>query len=260
MFSQDLRDRINVPRLDIGQYKVIACCKADFRLESLHDGSQRGFGAVRFGVLNAPSFNEETEELPAIRLRVPAKRIALARELIRAGGLHAEVCAAFQFSTEPVGAAFGHDIFQPGVFAIGSVPEVAVNRDRRKDHFLQLLRRDEADDVGQPREGRFIPVAAAHAAADGKIVAEDLAALDYCDQPHVVGKDIGVVHWRNGKADFEFSRQVSLAINRVGKVIAQAEFLAIEPDAVVGRSHRREELRELVRLGHQLRADRAFAG
>ena len=184
----------------------------------------------------------------AIGLRLPAEGIALAGELEGPDRGNRDACAPFQFAAEPVDAAFGDDVFEPGVLAVGAVAEIAMDGHDGQDDLLQLLGSDEPHEVGQPRKGRGVPVAAAHAAADREVVSDDLARLDHRDEPHVVGEDVGVVDRRDGKADLEFARQVGLAVERIDEIFTQVELLAVEPDAVVGRRDRREELGQRARM------------
>ena len=87
-------------------------------------------------------------------------------------------------------------------------------------HVHDLLRRQEADDVRQAREGRLVAVAAAHAAAGGEVVAEQFAAaVGDGDEAAAVGEDVHVVQRRDGEGDLEFPRQVGLAVERINEVL-----------------------------------------
>ena len=92
------------------------------------------------------------------------------------GSARLELHPALQLLAEPLDAAVLQDVFQPRVLPVGAVAEIAMDRQHRLGHLHHFLRRQKADDVRQPREGRLVAVAAAHAAAGGQVVAEQLAA------------------------------------------------------------------------------------
>ena len=53
-----------------------------------------------------------------------------------------------------------------------------------------------------------------HAAANGNIEANEFSIFNNRDVAKVMGEDIGVIVGRNNQNDFEFTRQVVLAIKR----------------------------------------------
>ena len=84
----------------------------------------------------------------------------------------------------------------------------------------------------------------AHAAADRDIPARDVAGrVDDGDEAEIVGERVDVVRGRDRDDDFEFARQVSLAVDRLDHIfLAAGDLLAVEPDFTVGRRLRRQAL------------------
>ena len=79
------------------------------------------------------------------------------------------------------------------MLAVGAVAVVALRGQDRLAHPLHLVGRDEAEHVGQAREGIDVAVAHAEAAADGDVVAGELVVLHDGDEPEVLRKDVDVV-------------------------------------------------------------------
>jgi len=96
-------------------------------------------------------------------------------------------------------------------------------------------------------------VAAAHATADGDVVAEDLIVFDDGDEAEVVGEDVHVVHGRDDEGHLEFARQVGLAVERVDEVfvfgVVEVELDVVDPDGVVGARFRGDLADGLERVG-----------
>ena len=63
-----------------------------------------------------------------------------------------------EFGTEPFDALFLEDVFNPGVFAVGAITPIAVNRNDGGADAHDLFAGDEADDVGEARVGGFVAV------------------------------------------------------------------------------------------------------
>ena len=96
-------------------------------------------------------------------------------------------------------------------------------------------------------------MAAAHAAADGEVVADELPALDNADEAEVVGEDVHVVHRRQDEGGLEFARQVGLAVERVHEIlvrrVVEVELHAVNPDGVIGLRLRRERGDHAMHIG-----------
>ena len=77
-------------------------------------------------------------------------------------------------------------------------------------------------------------MAAAHAAADGEIVAGEPVIFDDGDKAEAIRKNVEVIHRRNGERDLEFSRQIRFAVKRIHEIFIlrffEIELLAVNPD------------------------------
>ena len=106
----------------------------------------------------------------------------------------------------------------------------------------------ETNDIGQPREGRLVAVAAPHAAAGREVVSRATAArVRDGDETAAVRENVHVVQGRDGEADLEFPRQVGFAVERVHEILVrrrvEVELDALNPDRVIGRGARGERRR-----------------
>ena len=88
---------------------------------------------------------------------MPAVKVAGGGELIRPGGFEFDAGALFDFRARPVHAAFGDDVFQPRMLAVGAVAEIAMNRQHGLRHVHELVRREKPDDIRQAGIGRSLP-------------------------------------------------------------------------------------------------------
>ena len=165
-------------------------------------------------------------------------------EFERPGRFEFDAGALFDLGTRPVRAAFGHDVFEAGVLAVGAVAEIAVNREHGLRNFDKFFRFEKADDIREARIGGFIAVAAAHAAAHGEVVADEPVVFDDGDEAEAIREYVLVIHRRNGKRHLEFSRQIRFAVKRVREIFVlrffEIELLAVNPDGVIGPGLRRE--------------------
>ena len=150
-------------------------------------------------------------------------------------------------------AAFGDDVFQARVFAVGAIAEIAMNREHGFRHFDNLVRREETDDVRHARIRRLVTVTATHAAADREIVADEFVVLDHGDEPKAIRVNVQVIHRRNDERDLEFARQIGFAVKRIDEVFIFCRVVinlhAINPDGMIRLGLRRERERDLVRVG-----------
>src|SRR5579862_8993136 len=120
------------------------------------------------------------------------------------------------------------------MLAIGTIAEIAVNRQNRFGHGLKMFRGQEADDVRDAREGLNVSVRHAHAAAGNEVVARELPVLLNDDESEVVGENINVVKGWERKSSFEFPRQVRFAVERIDEVgvFAEVQLFAFDPNRV----------------------------
>ena len=88
-------------------------------------------------------------------------------------------------------------------------------------------------------------MAQAHAAACGQIVSHQLALLNDGNKTAVIGQHVNIVQRRNDEGDFEFSRQIGFAVERIDKMgvfLGQFQFHAFDPNLVVGRGFGQERV------------------
>ncbi len=230
----------------------------------LRDPAQRRLHRVTGCVLDAAGLHEQREEQRAVDGAVPAVAIAGGGELEAAHAGEGPRDAAVDLRHQPRHALLLDHILQPRVLAVGAVAEVAVDREHGLGDLDHLLGREEADDVRQPREGLHVAVAAAHAAADREVVADQLVLLDHGDEPEVVRVDVHVVHRRDHERRLELPRQVGAAIERIDEVLVrrlvEVQLHVLDPDAVVGLRLRRERMRQAHAVGKDLLAGARVRG
>ena len=164
--------------------------------------------------------------------------------------------ALVHFILHELHALLGNDVFEARVLAIGAIAEVAMNRQHGFRHVHEFVRREKADDVGEARVRGFVAVTASHAATDGEVVADELVVLHHGDEAEAVREQVHVVHGRNGERNFEFARQICLAVKRVNEVLVLGGFVielhAIDPDGVIRLGLRREGQGDFVAVGKDL--------
>ena len=108
---------------------------------------------------------------------------------------------ALDLGAEVIEPAILDRVFETRALATLSVAPVALHRDDLLREVDGLFRRAEAEEVGGAREGVRLTVRHAHAAADGHVIADDLALLDDSDVAEVVREDVDVVRRRHGDHD-----------------------------------------------------------
>ena len=135
-------------------------------------------------------------------------------------------------------------VLEARVLPVRAVAEVAVHRDDGLDHVHGVLRRHEADDVGEAGERRLLVVGHAHAAAGDDVEAGQRAGLvEQRDEAGVVREDVHAVVAGKGDRGLELPGQVRRAVERV--LLVGDDGLAVHPDLVVGlrlRQGRRAQL------------------
>ena len=88
---------------------------------------------------------------------------------------------------------------------------------------------------------------ATHAAAGHEVVADQFFVLHDSDEADVVGENVEVVHRRNDKRRFEFSRQIRFAVKRVNERLVERvvnlELVTVNPDGVISAGLRLQRIR-----------------
>src|SRR5262249_22077255 len=145
--------------------------ESNIRLEGFNRLSQRGLQAISILVLDASIFDEQTEKKISIRLLIPAQSISLAGKSKRPRRRQLDAGTLLDFIAEPIHSALFKNIFQPGMLAICTITEVAVNRDHRLCDGFQMFGRQKTNDVSDARKRLRISVGHTKAAAGEQIVA-----------------------------------------------------------------------------------------
>ena len=189
------------------------------------------------GVLDAAVLDEQTEEVIAVGLAVPAQQITLTGELERARRFELDVGAFFHFGAAPIRTPFGQHIFEPGVFAIGAVAEIPMDGNDRLRHSFKMLGRQKSNDIRHARKRLRVAVGHAHAATREQIVADQMSVLGNDHKTQVMRENVNVVQRRNCKAGLKLARQVAPAIQRISKTCirftVEIQLLAVQPNPVV---------------------------
>ena len=204
---------------DVGQNNILVGRKAEFAFgKSFSDQAQRGFELPAFHVLDASGFDKQREKPFSVHSLMPAVKVARGREFARLRRRERDASALVDFVLHEFHAAFGDNVFQARVFAVGAVAEIAMNCQNGFRHFNYFIRRKKSDDVREARKSLHVAVTATHAAADGEIVTDEFFVFDNRDEADVVRENINIVDRRNGEGDFEFSRQICFAVKRVNEI------------------------------------------
>ena len=207
---------------------------------------------VTFDIPNTAILDEQTQKIVAIGLLMPPEQITLLcedewprRRKLDAGPL-------LHLEAKPIHPAFLDDILQPRVFSIGAIAKIAMNRDHRLSHALQMLWGQKADHISDTRKCVRVAVRHSHTAARQQIVTGQLAVFRNDDKTEVIGKNINVIQRWKGKGRLEFARQIIPAVKRINKIgvglSGQIQFLAIEPDSVIGWRSWRQGIGKFPRL------------
>ncbi|OQB87268.1 MAG: hypothetical protein BWX86_02765 [Verrucomicrobia bacterium ADurb.Bin122] len=198
---------------------------------------------------------------------MPAKDVALPRKDHRAHGRETQPGALLDFGAEPVHAALGDHVFQPGVFAVGAVAGVPVRLQDRAGDVEDALGRHEAERVGHARVGFGVAMAHAEPATDEDVVAQEprrVGGIGHGHEAEAVRVDVGVVERRDRKGDLELARQILASVERILKrlLLARGELerRAIDPDLVVRRRARDQQGVDLERIGLHLIDERTGRG
>ena len=101
--------------------------------------------------------------------------------------------AFLDLAFEPRNAAILDGVFQTRMLAVRAVAEVTLGGKDGLSNLVDLVGRDEAQNIGQAREGFGISMAHSEPAADSHIVADELAVLDDGDVAKILREDIHIV-------------------------------------------------------------------
>ena len=144
-------------------------------------------------ILDAAVLDEERQVPLLVGALLPADDVAGRRELERARLAELVAEAPLDLGAEGVEPAVLDRVLEARALAVLAVAPVALHGDDLLGDIDRLLGRAEAEDVGRAREGVVLAVRHAHAAADGDVVADELALLDDGDVAEVVREDVDVV-------------------------------------------------------------------
>ena len=206
-------------------------------------------------VCDAPRADAQRQVPAAVVAFDPAEAVTAGGELEWPGRFERETRATRDLGDEPVETVRVDRVLQPRMLARPAIAEIALGRDDGFGDREQLLRPQEADDVGDPRIGRRIAVAGAEPATNRQVEADQLACLDDGDEAEVVCEYVHVVDRRHRDRRLELARQVGRTVDRLDFLGARNP-LAVEPDLVVRAGAGQQELREPLRplVGERVRA------
>src|SRR5262249_19138156 len=115
------------------------------------------------------------------------------------------------------------------------IPEIAVNGENCFRNSFDMLGRREPENIRHARKSLGIPMAHAHATAGEHVVPNQLSLLLDRDETKIVRENIDVVQRRDDEGHFEFSRQISLAVERIDKIffLLEVQLLTLHPNLVI---------------------------
>ena len=128
----------------VGQNHVLIRAQTKFDSRKLF----RHFAQRHFlRVFHPAGFHEHAEKPFSIRGFAPVEQVGGRRELARLRGRKRDARAFVHLVLHEFYAAFGHDVLQARVFAVGAVAEIAVNREHGFRDLHQFVWREKADDI-----------------------------------------------------------------------------------------------------------------
>ena len=186
----------------------------------------------------------------AVVALVPAEFVGVVRECEGMRRLKGDARATRDFELECFQTVIVDGVLQPCALAHRAVAPVALGGDHGFGDRDHLVRRDEADHVGDARIGFGIAVGRAHAAADADVVAEQGAVVAAAvvtydrDEAQILREDIDIVTRRHRERDLELARQVGRTVDRLFFFAAAGDFFLVQPDFVVGAAVGKQMLRQ----------------
>ena len=144
------------------------------------------------------------------------------------------------------------------MLAVGAIAVIALHHQDFLRDVDRLRYRAKTHEVRDARKGLQLVVRHAQPAADRHVEAGEFAlGVGDCDVAQIVAVDVHVVARRDGDDNFEFPRQVGLAVDRFRLGLAAGDEFIADPQFVVGARTRQEmgadRLRDVVNLGVQRR-------
>ena len=219
---------------DAADAEVLGRREAEVAGVDFGDFAKGGFHRPALAVHNASAEDMEAVEPISIGAFVPTEGILDGGEMNRTRRREGDARAFLDLAFEPLDAAILDRVFQAGVLAVCAVAEVALRGENGLADFVHQIGRDEAERVGQAREGLGVSMAHAEPAANGDIVADEFAVFDDGDVAEVLGVNVHIVRGREDEAGLEFAREVSVAIHRLALGLAAGDEFLVEVDFVVG--------------------------
>src|SRR5438132_14320690 len=164
----------------------------------------------------------------AVALLMPAEVVVHRLPAQRLWPLQAEGQPALDLVTEPVEAAVGDRVLQPGVAAIGAIAIVALDRDHLSRHLDYMLRFYECERLRDGDERIRFVVCPAQATADKRVEAADGPVIaTHGDEGQVVCIDVDAVVALDGDRRLELSGQVLLTVYGLCLRLRRADHLTV---------------------------------
>src|SRR5688572_12636414 len=98
------------------------------------------------------------------------------------------------------------------MLAIRTVAVVALRSQDGFAHEVDLVARDETDDVGQPWKRLGVAMTHRETATDGDVVADEVLIFDDRNEAKIIGENIDIVRRWQREARLEFARQIRRAV------------------------------------------------
>ena len=149
-----------------------------------------------------------------------------------------ESYALLQFISEPFNAFFFQYIFQAGVFAVGAISEITVDRQDSLGNVFYLITGDVANHICFPRKCVRVVMAHTQAAAGREVVTNQFVILGDRNKSETIGKEIDIVQRRDCECRLKFTREIGFSIERilVILVLLQIQLNSLNPNGMVGLS------------------------
>jgi hypothetical protein len=156
-----------------------------------------------------------------------------------------------QALARPLLAALGDDVFEPRVPPVAAVTPIAMQAHHGCRRIEQMAGLDKGDLRREPGIGLRLVVGHAVTAAEQEVVPRETlfarAALEQRDNREIVGQDIDRVVLGDRETEFEFARQIALAVERI-RLFLRRDLFTIDPDLVIGAGLRQQMRREPPRI------------
>ena len=239
-------------------------------VELAEDRSQARLDSQRTIVLDAAVLNVDAEEPLAVSLFVPAHVVVDAGDLDFASFRQLMAEVFFNFRAEEIESLIRHDVFQSSKFAVGSIAGIAERFDDRPRDVQHLAGSAEAHSLRDSHERLLVGRRAPLPSTDIDVVALDSLPIVNRGEAQVIRQRVDAVVFRKRDSDFELTRQVVRAVDRlddrlkVGDVLLLAGFFVAQPEVEVRRCPRTKMLgdaigEDLIVAADRVRVDRSRA-